>query len=164
MLVGFIGVLVVVRPGSSAFEPIALLALFGAACIGLTAIYVRKLTRTETTEAIVFYFTMTTTVCAAIALPFVWKTPGIIDLTILAGIGLLGGIAQLMRTEASKFADVAILVPFNYISLLWAMFFGYVVWRDIPDQMTVIGATIVAAYGIYIVFRETGHELSLIHI
>lgn len=155
VLAGFIGVLIIVRPGSHAFEPVALLALFGAACIGVTTIYVRKMTRTETTESIVFYFTMTTTICAAVVLPFYWATPGPLDFAMLAGIGILGGIAQLLRTRASRFADVAILVPFNYTALLWAMLFGYLIWNETPDQFTVVGAAIVAASGLYIVFRET---------
>lgn len=155
VIAGFIGVLIIVRPGSSAFEPVALLALLGAACIGLTTIYVRKLTRTETTESIVFYFTMTTTVCAAVALPFFWTTPGSFDFLMLAAIGVLGGIAQLLRTQASKLADVAILVPFHYTALLWAMFFGYIIWNELPDLFTIIGAMIVAGSGLYIVFRET---------
>jgi len=155
VVVGFVGVLVIVGPGSGAFEWPALIALLGAACIGVTMVYVRKLTRTETSEAIVFYFTMTTTICALLALPFFWVTPGPLDFVLLAAIGLLGGTAQLFRTNAAKGADVAILAPFSYVAILWAMLFGYLVWNEVPSVSTLAGAAIVAASGLYIVFRET---------
>lgn len=160
VVVGFIGVLIIVRPGTTAFDWAAVFAIAGAACIGVTTIYVRKLTRTETTEAIVLYFTLTTTACAAVALPFVWVTPGPLDLALLIAIGLLGGTAQIFRTKASKLADIAILAPFSYTALLWAMLLGWLIWDELPDGYTVLGASIVAASGIYIVFRETrlGHR------
>lgn len=151
---GFIGVLIIIRPGTSAFEPAAVVALFGAACIGITTVYVRKLTRTETNASIIFSFTLTTTVASAALLPFFWKTPGGQDLAMLCAIGLLGGIAQIFQTGAARNAEVATITPFKYTALLWAMFYGYLIWNEVPDGWTLVGAAIVAGSGLFIVLRE----------
>ncbi len=151
---GFLGVLIIIRPGTSAFEPAAVLALFGAACIGITTVYVRKLTRTETNASIIFSFTVTTTAASALLLPFFWKTPGAVDLTALCAIGLLGGIAQIFQTGAARHAEVATITPFKYTALLWAMFYGYLIFNEVPDGWTLVGAAIVAGSGLFIVLRE----------
>lgn len=151
---GFIGVLIIIRPGTSAFESAAVIALFGAACIGVTTVYVRKLTRTETNESIIFSFTLTTTVASGLLLPFFWKTPGSTDLAMLCAIGLLGGIAQIFQTGAARNAEVATITPFKYTALLWAMFYGYLLWNEVPDGWTLFGAAIVAGSGLFIVLRE----------
>ncbi len=151
---GFIGVLIIMRPGTSAFEPVALIALFGAACVGITTVYVRKLTRTESNGSIIFSFTLTTTVASAALLPFFWKTPGSADLVALCAIGLLGGVAQIFQTGAARNAEVATITPFKYTALLWAMFYGYLIWGEVPDGWTLLGAAIVAGSGLFIVLRE----------
>ena len=151
---GFVGVLIIIRPGTSAFDPTAVLALFGAACIGITTVYVRKLTRTESNGSIIFSFTLTTTVASAALLPFFWKTPGSLDLVMLCAIGLLGGIAQMFQTGAARNAEVATITPFKYTALLWAMFYGYLIWGEVPDGWTLMGAAIVGGSGLFIVLRE----------
>lgn len=151
---GFIGVLIIIRPGTSAFEPVAMLALFGAACVGVTTVYVRKLTRTESNGSIIFSFTLTTTIASGILLPFFWKTPGNLDLVMLCSIGLLGGVAQMFQTGAARNAEVATITPFKYTALLWAMLYGYLIWGEVPDGWTVLGAAIVAGSGLFIVLRE----------
>lgn len=151
---GFVGILVIMRPGTTAFEPAALIALFGALCIGITTVYVRKLTRTETNVSIVFYFTVTTSVASGVLLPFFWQTPDAVDLALLSAIGLLGGIAQLFQTSAARHAEIATITPFKYTAILWAMFYGYVVWAEVPDGWTLLGAAIVAGSGLFIVLRE----------
>ncbi|MEM7425356.1 MAG: DMT family transporter [Pseudomonadota bacterium] len=151
---GFLGVLVIIRPGTSAFEPVAMIALFGAACIGITTVYVRKLTRTETNISIVFYFTVTTAIASAVTLPFFWKTPGMVDFGLLSAIGLLGGVAQLFQTSAARHAEIATITPFKYTAILWAMLYGFLIWREVPDGWTLLGAAIVAGSGLFIVLRE----------
>ncbi|NNF79103.1 MAG: DMT family transporter [Rhizobiales bacterium] len=151
---GFVGVLIIIRPGTSAFDPTAVLALFGAACIGITTVYVRKLTRTESNGSIIFSFTLTTTVASGVLLPFFWKTPDSLDLTMLCAIGLLGGIAQMFQTGAARHAEVATITPFKYTALLWAMFYGYLIWGEVPDGWTLVGAAIVGGSGLFIVLRE----------
>lgn len=151
---GFLGVLFIIRPGTSAFEPAALIALLGAICIAITTVYVRKLTRTETNGSIVMSFTMMTTVASLIMLPFFWKTPTLVDFGLLSAIGILGGIAQFAQTIAARNAEIAVITPFKYTAILWAMFYGYLIWEEVPDGWTLLGAAIVAASGLFIVLRE----------
>ncbi|MBX6324274.1 MAG: DMT family transporter [Rhodospirillaceae bacterium] len=152
---GFLGVVLMTRPGSGLFDPAALLPLAGAAAYGLVVILVRRLNRTEAPTTIVFYFTLFAVVVSGSALPFVWVGPDLVDFLLLAGIGILGGCAQLAVTYAFRLAPVAVVAPFDYLSLVFAMVFGYAVWREVPDLWLLSGAAIVVASGLYILRRET---------
>lgn len=152
---GFIGVLVIVRPGAGVFGAAALVPIGAALTYAFAMVYVRKLSRTETNAAIVFYFTLTCTVASGLALPFVWVTPSLADLPALVGLGLLGGAAQLFMTQAFRLAPAAVIAPFEYLAILFGIGFGYVFWGDLPDRWTVLGVAVVVASGLYILHRET---------
>lgn len=153
-LVGFAGVLLIVRPGAGLFESGALIALAGTVFYAVAAIAVRHLSRTETSTAIVFYFTLTCTVISAVFLPFEWKSPNLTDLALLILVGLIGGTAQLFMTTAFRSVDIAVVMPFEYTAMLWSVGIGYTVWGDVPGLNVWIGAIFVIASGIYIVRRE----------
>lgn len=152
--VGFMGVLVMVRPGVAVFEPTALIALAGALCMALAMIAVRRLCATETSASILFYFTLATTTVSGLAMPFQWVTPDAIDLALLACVGLLGGTAHLTLVEAYRRAEVSLLAPFDYSAMIWVALFGYLVWDESPDAWIVTGVAIVIASGLYILRRE----------
>lgn len=152
--VGFAGVLVMTRPGSGVFDPAALFAIGGALFYALAIIQVRRLSRTEKSTAIVFYFTLIATLAGAASLPFDAVMPRLEELPLLVAIGLLGGTAQFTMTAAFKRTAVAVIAPFDYLGLVFAMTLGYLVWGDLPDLWLVVGAAIVVASGIYIVQRE----------
>ncbi len=88
-------------------------------------------------------------------LPFVWVTPGPWDAALLAAVGILGGVAQLAFTRAFRLAPAAVVSPFDYTGLLYAGVIGYYVWGDVPTTMFLVGAAIVMASGLYILYRET---------
>lgn len=157
VVVGFMGVLLMTRPGAGALAPGALLALSGALFYALAMISIRKLSRTEHPTTIVFYFTLFATLVAALVLPFgQWKTPeNLADLGLLVAIGLIGGFAQFAMTHAFRLAPVAIVAPFDYLALAFAMVLGYAIWGDLPDAWILSGAAVVAASGLYILHRET---------
>jgi drug/metabolite transporter (DMT)-like permease len=155
VIVGFAGVLLMTRPGIGVFQPASLLAVGGALFYALAMISIRRLSTTDPAATIVFYFTLFATVAGAVSLPFRWVTPDAVGLAFLVGIGLLGGIAQLALTQAFRLAPVALVAPFDYGALVFAVIFGYAVWRDVPDAFVVIGALIVVASGLYILHRET---------
>jgi len=155
VVVGFLGVLVMVRPDSGLFASASWVALFATVLYALGQIFVRDLTRTETTTCIVFYVTLTTTLVSATAMPFVWVMPGLGDAALLAAVGILGGLAQLAFTRAFRLAPAAVVSPFDYTGLLYAGVIGYSVWGDVPTLTFLVGAAIVMASGLYILHRET---------
>ena len=121
----------------------------------LGIILVRKLSETERSATIVFYFTIGATVVFGVALPAVWITPTGTDAALLVFIGLLGGIGLLVITRAYQLAPIAVIAPFDYMAILWATGFGFVIFGDLPGWMTVAGALIVVGSGLYILHRET---------
>jgi drug/metabolite transporter (DMT)-like permease len=154
-IVGFSGILVMTRPGLGVFQPVALLAVGGALFYALAVISIRRLSAADPPATIVFYFTLFAAIAGAVSLPFQWVTPDAVGLALLVGIGLIGGVAQLALTQAFRLAPVALVAPFDYGALVFAVFFGYVVWGDVPDLFIIGGAMIVVASGLYILHRET---------
>lgn len=154
ILVGFVGVLIIVQPGESGFEPIALIALLGTLFYSLAAIAVRKLSRTDSSVSIVISFTLCSTVVSAAFLPFQWVTPSLPDLFMLIGVGLIGGLAQIAMTNAFRYAEVSLVVPFEYSAMLWAALLGFFFWGEIPGNHVWLGVAIVIASGLYILYRE----------
>ncbi len=154
VLVGFVGVLIMVRPSAS-MEPASLVMLFGTVFFALAMICVRKLSATETSSSIVFYFTVTGALLSGVLMPWFWTTPTFEDLMWLVSIGLIGGVAQIIVTSAIRVAPIAILAPFEYTALLWATGFDIVIWSIFPSLYTMLGAGILVATGLYILHRET---------
>lgn len=155
VLVGFVGVLVVLRPGGGVLSSGGLIVLAGAAVYSLAMIYVRQLSRTETQASIVFYFTITSTVLAGAAMPFVWVPPTLADWPVLIAVGIVGGIGQILTTRSFSLAPAAVVGPFQYTQLIWGVVFGYAFFGDLPDAMMLLGGAIVVGSGLYILHRET---------
>lgn len=155
VIVGFVGVLIMVRPGLHVLELGAAVALFGTVLYALAMIVMRDLGKTDTASAITFYFTMSATLVAGAVTPFVWVEPHGTEWLLLALVGLIGGVAQLLMTQAFRLTPVAVVAPFDYTAMLWGTILGYVVWGEVPDALVWAGAAIVAASGLYIVHRET---------
>lgn len=158
VLVGFAGVLVMVKPGATALDLGALVALGAALGYALAVIAVRQLGRTEHPNTIVFYFTLNTGALSALALPWCWSTPTPADLGLMALTGLLGGAVQYCGTHAYTLGPAAVIGPFNYSAILWATLFGWLIWGDLPDRWVLLGAAVVIASGLFIVFRETRRQ------
>lgn len=159
VLVGFAGVLIMVQPGTGVFDPMAALVLFGTLFYAVAMILIRKPARIETSTAIVFFYTAASTLLAAAFLPFQWVTPDWADLGLLISVGLVGGLAQITMTQAFRYADVAVIMPFEYTAMIWAALFGYFIWGELPGLNIWIGVAIVAAAGLYIVHREANLRL-----
>jgi drug/metabolite transporter (DMT)-like permease len=156
VVIGFVGVLVMVRPGLDLFEVGAGIALLGTVAYSLAMILMRDLGKTDTTTAITFSFTMCSTLVAGLTMPFVWvQPPTAMDWALLVLVGLIGGVAQLLMTQAFRLTPVAVIAPFDYTAMLWGTALGYAVWGEVPDTLLWVGAAIVAGSGLYIVHRET---------
>jgi drug/metabolite transporter (DMT)-like permease len=161
-IVGFVGVLIMTRPGAGVWQPEALVPLLGAIFYAFAMISIRKLTGTEGSGTIVFYFTLFATIAGLATAPLgafdpelAWVWPSPIEWGIVAAIGLMGGSAQILLTIAYRSAPVSVVAPFDYMALVYAFILGFVFFAEIPDAYLIVGGATVVASGIYIVHRET---------
>ena len=158
--IGLCGVLSVLWPRLSvdAVDRVAAigaaLVLASAALRAMVQIHIRRLVQTESTSAIVFYFSLTSTGIALLTLPFGWTLPGPEAALMLVTAGVLGGIAQILLTSAYRGAEAALLAPFDYASMLFALIIGYSVFGEVPTGTMLLGAGIVMAAGGLIIWRE----------
>ncbi|WP_299770350.1 DMT family transporter [uncultured Tateyamaria sp.] len=159
---GLVGVMIVIWPRLSV-DPgaagtagtIGALMVLGASILrALVQIHIRTLVKTEHTAAIVFYFSLTATVLSLFSLPFGWVIPSRLDLMLLIGAGLIGGVAQILVTSSFRFGAASMLAPFDYASLIFAALIGYVIFSELPTSATVIGASLVVLGGAIILWRE----------
>jgi drug/metabolite transporter (DMT)-like permease len=152
---GFIGVLIVMRPDSNHLPAVglilALLSAFGVACV---TIAIRRIGKTESTQTTVLWFTISSMLVTGMLLPFYGKAHDPQAWVILAALGLFGGVGQLLLTASLRYASVAVIVPFDYTQLLWAVFLGWLLWATHPPASTWIGAAVIIASGLYTIYRE----------
>ena len=152
--IGFLGVMVMIKPDAGLFDRIAVLALSATVFYSLVIVFIRKLSRTETPTAIVFYYALTATLATGAVLPFIWVMPDAEGWVLLALVGLIGGVAQFAMTNAFRLAEVSIIAPFDYMHIIWAALLGFFIWGEVPGNTIWIGTAIVMASGTYILFRE----------
>ena len=152
--VGFLGMLVIVRPGAGVFEWFVLLALGQAFFYALYQILTR-LTREDADPLnAVFYTALVGTLITSAALPFWWQPLTPLAWLMLAGAGAFGGLGHYALIRAFATVEVSILAPWAYTEIIWATLFGLVFFGDLPDLWTFAGAGIIAGSGLYILHRE----------
>ena len=117
-------------------------------------IQTRRLTRTETTSSIVFYFSLICAIAGALTLPFAWHSPTGGELVALVALGILGGLAHIFLTESYRYAPASVVAPFDYSAMLWALLLGYWLFGELPDKLVYLGAAIVTAAGLFVIWRE----------
>jgi drug/metabolite transporter (DMT)-like permease len=155
VVAALIGALIVIRPGAGIFTPAALLPLAGAVSYAANALLTRWIGPKESAWTAMVFTSVICTALAALALPFVWVpiTPN--DLPIFALVGILGTIAQLCIIRAFTLAEASTVAPFAYVGILFATFWGIVLFDTYPDRWTVIGALVIVIAGLYVWHRET---------
>ncbi|MCC1493022.1 DMT family transporter [Cognatishimia sp. F0-27] len=160
VFLGLLGVGVVMWPRltlddvSGAAQLGVVFVLTSAALRALSQIHIRRLVATEETSAIVFYFSLTSSAFALLTIPFGWVWPDTATLVMLVSAGLIGGVAQILITSAYRFGEAALLAPFDYASILFAILFGYVFFSEVPTVTVLVGSAIVIAAGGLIIWRE----------
>lgn len=154
--IGLLGVLIMVHPDPGKFAGLGvILALVSAVAAAGAMIAIREIGATEPGPTIVFYFTLAGAALGLASLPFGWVFPDLATLGLLIVAGLIGGVGQLLLTEALRRSPVAVVAPFDYTQLVWASLIGFFVWDEKPQLLTLVGALVVAASGVYILLRET---------
>jgi drug/metabolite transporter (DMT)-like permease len=165
VLIGFAGVIVMLVPqfdinhyvGRAAATAAAIgsvLALISAFFNAGTVIQTRRLTQTESTSSIVFYFSVGITLAGVVTLPFAWHTPTVSQLVMLMAIGVFGGVGHIFLTESYRHANASVIAPFDYTSLLWALLLGYWMFGELPSMLVYAGGVIVAGAGLFVIWRE----------
>lgn len=155
VLIGFLGVIVIVRPGGDGFSAASLVAVFGAVMSASTAISIKFLSRTEKPDAIVLLTTLIWVPMSLLPAWFVWETPrGIIWLWIVLA-GFFGTAGHMLWTRALKLADASLLTPISFLQVLVVSVYGYALFGEVLDRWIVVGAGIIFASNIYIAQRES---------
>jgi len=154
-LVGFVGVLVMLRPGGEgALSLAALAALSSAFLFALTVTGMKIMTRDHSTTTLIVYSAVLGLIFTIPPALFVWRWPGAIDLALLVAMGLLGLLTQVCYIKGMAIGDAAAMAPIDYTRLIFAVLVGLVLFQEIPDMITMLGALIVIGSTLYITWRE----------
>ena len=169
VLIGFVGVLIIIWPRMSIFSDAAgdlsdasigsISALVSCVFAASAMLLVRRLVHTERSATIVLYFSVSSSLIGLATLPLGWVMPTPEQFVFLITAGIAGGIAQILLTESYRHADMSVVAPFEYSSLILSVAIGYVFFQDVPTIEMLVGGVIVVGAGIFIVWRE--HRLGL---
>jgi len=155
VIVGFLGVIVVMRPGVDGFINLyALIPVFGAFGAAVAVTCVRKLSQTETTATLLVYQSIVVGTLAGVPLIWLWRTPDLLGLLLLLAMGILATIGQWIGVKALRLGEASVVGNMEYSKLIYAAILGYALFSEIPDAYTLIGAAIIIGSSAYIFHRE----------
>ena len=154
VLVGFIGILIITEPGISNLNIYYIFPIIF--CLGLSyvAITLRQLSSTEPVWLISLFFSIAITLLSFVTLPFGWVMPSFNHFLILSLVGIFGGVSNLWLSQSYKYSEVSLVTPLKYLTLVFAIIFGYFIWDEIPTIKTLIGAFLVIISTLIIFRRE----------
>lgn len=153
--VGFLGVLIVIRPGMGVIHPAAGLILIAAAAFALRQVLSRLLAGSDTTQTTVAYTAIVSSALLTILLPFYWQTPSSAsEIGLLVAMAFVAAIAETLVIMALNAAEAVVVAPVHYSLLIWGTMYGFLVFDQLPDGWTALGALIIVASGIYTIHRE----------
>lgn len=154
ILVGLGGVLVIVQPGTGAFQPAALLVVCSSTAWALASVLTRKMANTDDAAATLLYSAATGLVVLTVLLPFDYIQPDGWQVLLCLALGIIASTGQYLMVLAYRYAGASLMAPFSYVQLLWATALGWLVFDALPDRWTLLGAAIIVASGLYTVQRE----------
>jgi drug/metabolite transporter (DMT)-like permease len=153
VLVGFAGMLVLVWPSGEVFDIGALFAV-AAAVFWAAGMIMTRHVRDDDPWSTLFFTALVGTVLMSLAVPFFWRPPSMSAWGLMLVMGLLGGIAHILVIHAFRHASASLLAPYNYTGLVWATFYGWLLFAEFPDQKVAVGAAVIVAAGLYAWHRE----------
>ena len=155
VIIGFIGTLIVIRPGLGVFHPAAFLIILAATAFALRQILSRVLAGGDKTQTTVAYTALVSWSLLTLPLPFIWKTPELgKEILLLCSIALLAAFAETLVIMALDTAKAVVVAPVQYSMLIWGTFYGFMIFGQLPDLWTWVGATIIVVTGLYTLTRE----------
>ena len=154
VFIGFIGALIIVRPGTGAIHPAVLLVVAAAGCYATRQVLGRLLADTDKTITTVAYTALTASFIASVALPFFWQWPNDpLQWLALAAIGLFAGVGEVAVIRSLEVAETGAVAPIHYTLIIWGTLYGYLVFDQLPDHWTWMGTAIIVAAGFYTLQR-----------
>ena len=154
IVIGFIGVLIIVKPGTDLFQMKSLLPMGSALFMAAVYLSTRSLMNTDSSTSIVFYYSFALLFTSIIFFPSDFIIPDIFNLTLALSLGIMGSLGHYFMSQASKNADVAVTSPFEYTSFVFVGIMGYLFFNEIPDNSVVLGGLLIIISGIYVAYRE----------
>ena len=159
LIIGFAGVLIVTSPGSDTFQIGALYALGNSLLFGTVTVGVRGMTTTESVKTLTMYQLIWLSIFYGMTLPFFFVMPTWSDMPLIVANGVCNLLGQYWWTRSIHLAPTSAVVPFQYLSLIWAMIAGFAVWGDVPTVGLLVGSAIVIGSGLFLLWRETRPKL-----
>lgn len=156
VVAGFAGVLIAADPGGGVDLVPAALALFAAFCWALSVILVRVIARSESTASQMLVSNGLFAAACAVILLWTWRTPDLFSLGLMLGLGIAGGAGQYLVYEGFRYAPASALAPIEYTGLVWAFFYGYAIWAEVPALHVVLGAALIVGGSIAFILIERG--------
>ncbi|WP_377707338.1 DMT family transporter [Pseudomonas protegens] len=154
VLAGFVGVLIVVRPGGALFTPAILLPLGSALCFGFYQLLTRKLSGVDSPTTSNFLTGILNSLIMSALLPFFWSTPTLVHGLFMIGLGTCGMLGHMLLTQAFRHAAPAMLAPFSYGQILFAGLFGYLIFDHTPDQYALVGIAVICLSGLAVAWAQ----------
>jgi len=154
IMLGFIGVLIIVKPGSDLFKTESLFPLAAAFFMAVSYLATRFLMSTESSVAIIFYYSFALLITSLIFFPNHFIIPSLFNLIPLISLGIMGSLGHYFMAQAAKSAEVVVITPFEYTSFIFLGFMGYFFYNEVPGVSVLIGMLLIVLSGIYIVYRE----------
>jgi len=155
IVVGFAGVLVIIRPGAGVTHPAALFVVATAAVFAVYSVLTRRLAGIDDAFTTIFHTGVAATIVTTFIVPFVWVWPSPGEWALLVLLGMLGGLGHFLLILAYQRAQASVLAPFAYTQIVWATLAGFVLFGELPDQVAFAGALVVAAGGLFVLWAET---------
>ena len=147
---GFIGVIIIMRPGLSIFDPKSLIPLVAAFFLSLYQIVTRKVSRYDSSETSLFYTSIVGIILMSFLIPFFWQPMQSFSYLLFLGVGFFFSVGIYFQIIALGYTKASIVQPFHYTLVLWAIMLGYIFYNDLPDIPTLIGASVITISGIYV--------------
>jgi len=159
IIIGFIGIVLILKPGLEVFQPVTIVGLASGVLAALAMVSIRRMSTSEPTIRIVFYFTVLSTLISAVPLIWSWQSPQPRIWWLLILIGLLAAVGQILLTKGYSLAPAAQVGPFTYGNVVFATLFGWIFWGESLDTMTWVGAVLICIAGIIAARRTKTHAL-----
>jgi drug/metabolite transporter (DMT)-like permease len=160
VLVGFTGMLIIVRPGSEAFQIAALLPVVAALVAATRDIVTRRISKTESSMGILFYSMVALTLAGLATAPFGWMPMDLEQVALAAFTGVMFGLGHYFIIEGYRYAEASVVSPYRYANLIWAVILGFLIWGEIPSIWVLAGAPLVVGSGLYILLHERSRRAS----
>jgi len=161
VIIGFIGMIIVIRPGAGVFHPAIFLVVIAASCFAIRQLVSRWLSGVDSVSTTVVYTSLVAFSIISVAQPFVWTTPDTSSAVMLIfGLGLSAAVGEVLIINALDIRESVVLAPMHYTLILWGTLFGFLFFNDLPDMWTFAGCGVIILSGLYTAYRELLHAKS----